>query len=161
MLSTRLVGGIRASRKGKTMDKTKVLIVDDEVEFSSTLAERMTNRGLTVETVANGVDAVARIDKGSFDAIVLDMVMPGMDGIETLKRIREKKPDLQIILLTGHASLEKGIESIKLGALDFLEKPADLAQLLAKIQEAKARRIMLVEKKMENNIKEILLRKGM
>jgi DNA-binding NtrC family response regulator len=142
------------------MDKTKVLIVDDEQEFSSALSERMSSRGLTVETVSDGQKALKKVEEGSFDAIVLDLVMPGIDGIETLKRLREKHPELQVILLTGHATLEKGIESVKLGALDFLEKPADFSTLLEKIDTAKANRMILVEKKFEEKISDVLKKKG-
>jgi DNA-binding NtrC family response regulator len=142
------------------MDRTKVLIVDDEVDFSSALSERMTSRGLTVETVSNGAEALKKVDSGDYDAIVLDLVMPGMDGIETLKRIRAKKPELQIILLTGHGSIQKGVESVKLGALDFLEKPAELSVLMEKIHQAKANKMVLVEKKLEDSIQDILKRKA-
>jgi DNA-binding NtrC family response regulator len=142
------------------MDRTKVLIVDDEVDFSSALSERMTSRGLTVETVSNGAEALKKVDSGDYDAIVLDLVMPGMDGIETLKRIRAKKPELQIILLTGHGSIQKGVESVKLGALDFLEKPAELSVLMEKIHQAKANKMVLVEKKLEDSIQDILKTKA-
>jgi len=142
------------------MDRTKVLIVDDEVDFSSALSERMTSRGLTVETVSNGAEALKKVESGDYDAIVLDLVMPGMDGIETLKRIRAKKPELQIILLTGHGSIQKGVESVKLGALDFLEKPAELSVLMEKIHQAKANKMVLVEKKLEDSIQDILKRKA-
>lgn len=142
------------------METTRVLIVDDEKDFSAALSERMSSRGLAVQTADNGPDALRQLETGDFDAIVLDLVMPGMDGIETLKTIRQKHPELQVILLTGHASLEKGLESIKLGALDFLEKPADFSALLKKIGEAKAKRLVLVEKEIESQIQEVLKKKG-
>lgn len=142
------------------MEKTRVLIVDDEEDFSAALSERMNAHGLKVNTASNGADALEKVQQGAYDAIILDLVMPGMDGIETLKRIREKKPELQVILLTGQASLQKGLESMKLGALDFLEKPADFSSLMEKIKEAKAKRMVLVEKKHEKNIKNILKKKG-
>jgi DNA-binding NtrC family response regulator len=143
-----------------TMDKTKVLIVDDENDFATALSDRMASRGLAVDTAATGEEALHKVEEGAYDAIVLDLVMPGMDGIETLKRLLEKRPELQVILLTGHASLEKGIESVKLGALDFLEKPADFSKLLQRIEHAKANRLLLVEKKFEDIIQEVLKKKG-
>ena len=142
------------------MAEAKVLIVDDEEEFSQALAERMRMRGLSVEIAANGQEALEKVESGVFDAIILDMVMPGMDGMETLKKLKEKKPEFQVILLTGHASLDKGVESIKMGAMDFLEKPADLESLTKKIKEAKAKRLVLVEKAQEDYIKDILSKKG-
>lgn len=142
------------------MEKTKVLIVDDEEDFSAALSERMRSRGLVVESVSSGGKALEKVESGAFDAIVLDLVMPGMDGIETLKKIKEKRPELQVILLTGHATLDKGIESMKLGALDFLEKPADFSSLMEKINQAKAKRLVLVEKKYEQQIQDLLKRKG-
>lgn len=142
------------------MAKEKVLLVDDEQEFTQVLSERMGSRGLQVEAVDNGRAAIRKIKQETYDAIILDMVMPGMDGMETLKHIRELNPDIQIILLTGHATLEKGVEAVKLGALDFLEKPADIQKLMDKIKEAKAKRMVLVQKRTEQNIKEILGSKG-
>ena len=105
-------------------------------------------------------EAIERVKDHSYDAIILDMLMPGIDGLETLKRLREDKPDLQIILLTGHATLEKGIKAMKLGALEILEKPADIQTLLNKISEARSNRILLVEKRAEELVKDILKRKG-
>lgn len=142
------------------MADAKVLIVDDEEEFSQTLAERLRMRGMTVEIAGNGREALEKVEQGDFDAIVLDMVMPGMDGIETLKKLKEKRRELQVILLTGHASVEKGVESIKLGAVDFLEKPADLESLMKKIEDAKISRLIFVEKDQEKSIEDIILKKG-
>ena len=86
--------------------------------------------------------------------------MPGMDGIETLKAIKARNPTLQVILLTGHATLEKGIEAMKLGAMDFVEKPADLNVLTEKIKKAQARKMVLVAKQTEEKLKNILTTKG-
>ena len=86
--------------------------------------------------------------------------MPEMDGLEALKILKEKKPELQVILLTGHATVEKGIEAMKLGALDLVEKPAELSVLTEKIQKAQAKRMILVEKKSEEKIKKIMTTKS-
>jgi len=138
------------------MVNTRVLIVDDEDEFSKALSDRMKVRGLTVDIARSGKEALEKVKKGTYDAIILDMVMPEMNGLETLKKIREKKPDFQVILLTGHATIKDGVESMKYGAVDFLEKPADLESLLKKIEDAKAKRLLLVEKNREQQVKEIL-----
>jgi len=138
----------------------KVLLVDDEVEFLDTLSERMRNRGMEVATASTGIEALQKVDKESFDVIILDLQMPGVDGLEALKVLKAKRPELQVILLTGHATIEKGIEAMKLGAMDFLEKPADLSQLTEKIKKAQAKKMLIVEKQNEDKIKKILEEKG-
>ena len=138
----------------------KVLLVDDEEEFTEILSERMISRGLIVDIVNTGPAAIEKIQSKSYDAIVLDLAMPEMDGIETLKQILKINPDLQIIFLTGHATLEKGIEAVKLGAVDFMEKPVDIKKLLDKVEEAKTKKNQLSEKKTEEDIKNILKKKG-
>ena len=138
----------------------KVLLVDDEQDFLDTLAERMRNRDMEVTTSSSAADAIEKAEKGSYDAIILDLMMPGMDGIEALKELKKNKPDLQVILLTGHATVGKGIEAMKLGATDFLEKPADLKVLAEKIKNAHTKKIILMEKKTEEKIKHLLAEKG-
>jgi len=140
--------------------KADVLLVDDEEQFLKVLSQRLEGRGIKVDTSTSGEDALKRVEGKDFDAIILDLVMPGMSGLETLKRIRSENPDVQIIMLTGHSSVEKGVEAIKAGAVDFLEKPADLNKIMEKISEAKRKRIVLVEKKHEAHVKEILQSKG-
>lgn len=138
----------------------KVLLVDDEEEFVETLAERMRTRGMEVATSNTGADALERVDAEDFDVVVLDLKMPGIDGIEALERIKRRRPDIQVVLLTGYATVEKGVEAIKLGALEFLEKPVDLASLTDAIHKAKATKMVLVEKETEERIKDILEQKG-
>lgn len=138
----------------------KVLLVDDEVDFLNALAERMRNRGMEVATSASGVEALQQVEKEPYDVIILDLLMPGIDGLEALKILKAKRPELQVILLTGHATIEKGIEAMKLGAMDFLEKPADLNQLTEKIKKAQAKKMLIVEKQTEEKIKKILEEKG-
>ncbi|MEN8753319.1 MAG: response regulator [Desulfobacterales bacterium] len=99
----------------------KVLLVDDEKDFLEVMAERMAARGIEVSTASSATEAIRLAEKESFDAIIVDLMMPEMDGIEALKLLKKKKPETQVILLTGHATLEKGIEAMKLGAVDFLE----------------------------------------
>ena len=140
--------------------KADILLVDDEEQFLKVLSKRLEGRGMKVDTSTSGEDALNRVKGKEFDAIILDLAMPGISGIETLKRIRSENPDVQIIMLTGHGSVETGIEAMKAGAVDFLEKPADLNKIMEKISEAKRKRIILFEKKHEEHIKEILKSKG-
>jgi DNA-binding NtrC family response regulator len=139
---------------------TKVLLVDDEKEFLDLLGERMIARGMKVNTTTSAADAIKITEDQTFDAIVLDLMMPEMDGIEVLKTLKAKHPELQVILLTGHGSIEKGVEAMRQGAMDFMEKPADLAVLAEKIRKAKARKMILVERKLEEDVRAILIRKG-
>lgn len=138
----------------------KVLLVDDEENFINTLAERMRTRGMDVSTTTSPKEALKMIEEESFDAIVLDLLMPEMNGLETLNIMKEKNPDLQVILLTGHATVEKGIEAMKSGAMDLIEKPADLKTLTEKIHKAQAKKMILVEKRTEDKIKKIMSSKS-
>jgi two-component system, OmpR family, response regulator len=138
----------------------KVLLVDDEKEFLDVLGERMKLRGMEVKTTSSALKALDVLEKESFDVIILDLMMPEMDGLEALKRIKKNRPELQVILLTGHGSIEKGVEAMRLGAMDFVEKPADLETLSAKIEKARARKMILVERKVEEEIRNILIRKS-
>jgi DNA-binding NtrC family response regulator len=136
--------------------KANVMLVDDEEQFLDALSQRLEARGLKVKAVTSGEEAVMQVEDHNFDAIIVDLAMPGIDGIETLKRIKEKRPDLEIIMLTGHATVKSGIEAMKLGADDFLEKPVDLSLLLEKIGEAKNKRMLVVEKGRQEEVKKIL-----
>ena len=138
----------------------KVLLVDDEEDFIHTLSQRLEVRGLKVTGATRGEDAVDLVDKQEFDAIVLDLAMPGMDGLETLKKIRENHPEAEIIILTGHASVKTSIEAMKLGAEDYLEKPVDMQDLLKKIEEAKHKRILVLRKQSKEEIEKILKSKS-
>lgn len=142
------------------MSQASVLIVDDEPEFLEVMAERMSGRGFEVFTAVNGAEALDKLREQKFDAIVMDLMMPGLDGIEALKRIRNEHPDMQVILLTGAATVQKGVEAVKSGAMDFLEKPADLDELSEKIREAKERRVLLVESQREDAVRQALSRYG-
>ena len=117
-------------------------------------------RGLKVSAVTSGEQAVAKAEKEGFDLIVLDLAMPGMDGLETLKRIKAKQPDAEIIILSGQGSIKTSIEAMKLGAEDFMEKPVNISELLDKISEAKDKRLLVLEAKSVKDIEKILQSKG-
>lgn len=140
------------------MSNVNVLLVDDNRDFAMTLAERMETRGMNAVTVFEGKDALEAAEKKRFDAVVLDLQMPGMDGLETLKRLKKLNDELQIILLSGHATVELSVEAMKLGALDFIEKPADFETLIDKISVAQAKRMVLEEEHNNVKIKQILSR---
>ena len=137
-----------------------VLLVDDEIEFVSTLAERMRARGLDVDFVTSGVEALQLAKQKIFDAVVLDIAMPGMDGIETLKHLLEDQPDLQVVLLSGQATVKTAVEASRLGAVDVLEKPADVETLVGLIREARAARLAKAEERTQEEIEEIMRTKG-
>ena len=118
------------------MNSCRVLLVDDEVQFVQTVAKRLRRHGLCVEGVHSGDDALRHLADHPTDVVVLDMKMPGMDGIEALRGIKARQPLLEVIMLTGHASVEAAIDGIELGAFDYLMKPVDFDNLLYKIQDA-------------------------
>ncbi len=142
------------------MANAKVLLVDDEKDFTSTLSERLELRDLDVFTADNGMDAIKLAKEHRFDAVILDLQMPGMDGIETLKQLLSGDADQQVIILTGHGTISKGIEAMKAGATEFLEKPVDIQLLTEKIGSAATQRMVLVEERSAQAIDEILKKKG-
>jgi DNA-binding NtrC family response regulator len=138
----------------------KILLIDDEQDFLNIMAERMEARDMTVSTASSAKEGLEKAAAGTFDAVILDLRMPEMDGMEALKILKEKNPDLEVILLTGHATLKDGVEAMKLGALDLLEKPADINTLTERIQSAHAKKLVFFEKKNEEMIKNIMGTKG-
>ncbi len=142
------------------MTALRVLLVDDEKDFTDTLAERMAARGLQADVCADGAEALELARSKTYDAVVLDLAMPGMDGIATLKGLLANNPDLQVILLTGRATLQQGLEAIKSGAMEFLTKPPDIDRLIEKISEARTKRERLTEQRIEKTLSEILRTKG-
>jgi len=141
--------------------KTVVLLVDDEVPFVETMTKRLAKRDLTVVSAHSGPEALTKLGKEDHvDVVILDVKMPGMDGVETLKEIKKGHPLIEVIMLTGHATIETGIEGMKLGAFDYLMKPCDIDMLLLKVQEAKAKKDKHNEKIAQARIQEIALRHG-
>jgi DNA-binding NtrC family response regulator len=139
----------------------KVLLVDDEAPFIETLAKRLSKRDLAIVTAFSGAEALQKLDsEANIDIVVLDVKMPGMDGIETLKAIKNIHPLVEVIMLTGHATVESAIEGMRLGALDYLMKPCDIEVLMAKVQGAKSKKTEQEEKIAEARALHIALRRG-
>lgn len=118
------------------MSSFNVLIVDDELEFMETLVKRLKKRDLAVTGVNSGERAIEALAQIPVDVVVLDVKMPGMDGLETLKEIKRRAPLVEVIMLTGHANMEVAIEGMEVGAFDYLMKPMDIDELLYKLQDA-------------------------
>ncbi|MGO9118546.1 MAG: response regulator [Desulfomonilaceae bacterium] len=128
------------------MNKFRVLIVDDEPDFVETIVKRLKGKGLDAEGVLNGKDAIALLDKAEFDVCVLDVKMPGMDGLETLSEMKKKNSLMEVIMLTGHGSVESGIRGLQLGAYDYIMKPVPFGDLLQKITQAYERKVLEKER---------------
>lgn len=138
----------------------KVLLIDDEEDFVTILSERLTNREMEVDVSTSAKEGFRKALDSNFDAIILDLKMPEMDGIEVLKKIMEAKPEMQVIILSGNATLEKGIKAVKLGAVEVMEKPVKIDQLVDKIKTAQGNKMVLVEKKLADQIKDLMASKG-
>jgi DNA-binding NtrC family response regulator len=119
------------------MAGTRLLMIDDEEGFVAALGQRLTHRGITVLAAYSGEEGLRKLDENpDTDVVLLDVKMPGMDGVETLRRIRATHPLVEVIMLTGHATVETAIEGMRLGAFDYLKKPADIEILVQKVQWA-------------------------
>ena len=128
------------------MKRPRILLVDDEVAFANNLLKLLSKRGYDAVVVYSGADAVNMVGEKEFDVIILDMKMPGMDGIATLKEIKKKVPSVEVVILTGHGSVESGIEGMQLGAFDFLMKPVSIDDLQEKVSEAYRRKLIQRER---------------
>lgn len=138
----------------------KILLVDDEENFLEIMSERMRSRGMEVTTTTSAAEALQKVEEESFDAVVLDLIMPEMNGLEVLKAIKEKRPELEVILLTGYPTVEKAIEAGNYGALDFIEKPAELKEITKKIRQARFRKVILMGKQAGERIDEVQSKAG-
>ena len=128
--------------------KIKLLLVDDEINFLQPIAERLTLKGFDVIVTSNGKEAIASAEKDLFDVALVDFQMPGMDGTKVLKVLKERHKYLEIIMLTGYATIESAVESTKLGAFKYLEKPYNFDRLVEAIKEAYETRL---KKKFEHD----------
>ena len=118
------------------MPGSRVLLVDDETVFTKNMSKLLTYRGYTVIAVNSGDAAIRELEQADFDVIVLDLKMPGMDGITTLKEIMKLGLFIETLILTGHGSIDTALEAMKLGAYDYLTKPCEIDELVAKIEAA-------------------------
>ncbi len=128
------------------MEKFSVLIVDDEEDFVETMVKRLKDKGLDADGVDSGKGALNLLSEKDFDVCVLDVKMPGMDGLEALAEMKKKWPLMEVIMLTGHGSVESGVRGLQLGAYDYVMKPVPFADLLKKIQQAYERRVIEEER---------------
>ncbi len=119
---------------------SKIMLVDDEKDFVEMLSLRLKENEENVIAAYNGQECLDALEKTQVDVIILDVKMPGMDGIETLKQIKKRHPLVEVIMLTGHGTIQSAVEGMKLGAFDFLLKPADFKALTEKLNKAKERR---------------------
>ena len=144
------------------MMKPLVLLVDDEAPFVETMTKRLSKRDLKIITTFSGEEALEILNKNrNTDVVILDVKMPGLNGIETLEKIRKKFPLIEVIMLTGHATVESAIEGMKLGAFDYLMKPCEIEQLMAKVQEAAKKKRDHEEKIREARVREALSAHGL
>ena len=139
-----------------------MLLVDDEVSFVETLCKRLEKRNMKILAAFGGQEALVILGKNrNLDVVLLDVKMPDMDGIETLRKIKKDFPLMEVIMLTGHASVETAIEGMKLGAYDYLMKPCDIAKIVLKVEEATQKKRNHLEKIKEAQVREILSKHGL
>ncbi len=136
--------------------KTRLLIVDDEKDFVEALAERLVIRDYDATTSMDGRDAIEKAKRYNFDVVILDVKMPGMDGVEVLREIKGIKPLTEVIMLTGHATVDSAIEGMKLGAYDYLMKPCETEDLIDKIEKAYEKKKEHEKRIQDAKVKEII-----
>lgn len=143
------------------MNPLTVMLVDDEAAFVETMVRRLAKRNFKVLSAFGGREALEILQADSHvDVVILDVKMPEMDGIKTLREIKKNHPLVEVIMLTGHATVENAIDGLRLGAFDYLMKPCDLETLLAKLAEAGEKKAKQEEKILDAQIREITLRRG-
>lgn len=143
------------------MTLANVLLVDDEVAFVETMTKRLTKRELNIISAFSGQEAIEKLQKNrAVEVVILDVKMPGMHGIETLREIKRLYPLIEVIMLTGHATVESAIEGMKHGAFDYLMKPCDMDLLIEKVKEAASKKRKHEDKIIEARMREITSRRG-
>lgn len=138
----------------------RILLVDDEQGFTETMAKRLGKRGYSVVTALDGQTGIDMLSEHTIDVVILDVKMPGMDGMETLKAMKAAHPMVEVIMLTGHATVETAIEGMKSGAFDYMMKPCDMNELLGKVSEAHDKKQEQENKILEARARHIALRRG-
>ena len=138
-----------------------ILLVDDEAPFVETMIKRLTKRDLNISSALSGQEALTLLEKtDNIEVVILDVKMPIMDGNQVLKEVKKRYPLVEVIMLTGHATVESAIEGMKWGAFDYLMKPCDIDQLVSKVTEAAAKKRQHEEKIVEARLKEITRRRA-
>jgi len=138
------------------MKGSKILLVDDEVVFTTNMGKLLTNRGYKVTVANSGDAAIQALEKENFDVVVLDLKMPGMDGLATLKEIKKLGLFTETLILTGHGSIDTALEAIKLGAYDYLTKPCEIDDLMGKIEGAWQKKEGAEKKDMKEKMQKVV-----
>jgi DNA-binding NtrC family response regulator len=141
MNSNQLPTGYKKEDGMKDEQKIKILLVDDEVKFLEMIARRLELKNFEVTTATSGEESIAAAEKNLFDVAILDLQMPGLDGAQVLKRLKERHKYLEIIMLTGHATVDSAVECVKLGAFEYLEKPYAFEKFVESIKNAYKERL--------------------
>ena len=138
------------------MKGARILLVDDEVVFTNNMSKLLTSRGYLVTAVNSGDSAIRELEEKVFDVVVLDLKMPGMDGIATLQEIKKLGLLTETLILTGHGSIDTALEAIKLGAYDYLTKPCEIGELVAKIEGAWEKKDDVQQKDLQEKIQKVV-----
>lgn len=138
------------------MKGSKILLVDDEIIFTENMSKLLSNRGYRVKSVNNGDSAVRALEEENFDVVVLDLKMPGMDGISTLREIKKLGLFTETLILTGHGTINTALEAVKLGAYDYLTKPCEIDELVEKIEGAWEKKDEGVKKDLQEKIQKVV-----
>lgn len=128
------------------MSLVKMLLVDDEERFLSTTVKLLARKGYESLAASSGMEALKILEEKHVDVVILDVKMPGMDGVEVLKQIKQRHPLVEVIMLTGHATIDSAVEGMRTGAYDYLTKPCEINELLEKAEDAYAKRMQMEEK---------------
>jgi DNA-binding NtrC family response regulator len=137
------------------MLKANVLLVDDEVPFVETLTRRLSKRGIDMVTAFSGQEALSELEKNSnIEIVVLDIKMPGMDGLRVLEEIKREYPSVKVILLTGHSTIDTAIKGMRSGAFDYLLKPCDIDRLISRMEDAVGRKMQRKEAPKETSLEQ-------
>jgi DNA-binding NtrC family response regulator len=138
------------------MKGSKILLVDDEKVFTDNMGRLLRARGYVVEGVNSGEDGIARLASADFDVVALDLKMPGLDGIGALRRIKDLGLFTQILILTGHGSIDTALEAVRLGAYDYLTKPCEIDELVDKIEGAWEKKDEAAREDLDDKIKKVI-----
>jgi DNA-binding NtrC family response regulator len=144
------------NKEGNPMAAIQLLLVDDEQRFLDTTKILLEKRGVSTFIATNGLDGIKILDEHRIDVVILDVKMPGLDGVEVLRKIKQRHPLVEVIMLTGHASVESAVEGLKLGAFDYIMKPCNISALMDKVNEAYAKKQAMEEKIQKAKIESII-----